>query len=70
MLDSNQDIHSPSPYKRNSHEFLHRRRLSGCPLSLTTSGRAEWVVQDMRSHQRLRERAGAPSPKRTKKEKL
>jgi PHD/YefM family antitoxin component YafN of YafNO toxin-antitoxin module len=56
MLDIAQDIHSLSEFKRNTSEFLQQIRGSGHPLVLTINGKAELVVQDAASYQKLLDR--------------
>ena len=56
MLDISKDIHSLSEFKRNTGEFLEQMRGSGHPVVLTINGRAELVVQDALSYQRLLDR--------------
>src|SRR5258708_21099568 len=56
MLDIAQDIHSLSDFKRNTSEFLQQIRGSGPPLVLTINGKAELVVQDAASYQKLLDR--------------
>src|SRR5437867_2089330 len=53
MIDLSQDIHSLSDFKRKTTEFLVRMRESGHPMVLTINGKAELVVQDAASYQRL-----------------
>jgi len=53
MLDIGKDIHSLSDFKRNTSEFLERMRGSGHPVVLTINGKAELVVQDAVSYQKL-----------------
>jgi prevent-host-death family protein len=53
MLDINRDIDSLSNFKRNTPEFLRRMKDSGHPVVLTINGKAELVVQDAASYQRL-----------------
>jgi len=53
MLDISKDIHSLSDFKRNTTNFLKQMRESGHPLVLTINGKAEIVVQDAASYQRL-----------------
>ena len=50
------DIHSLSDFKRNTGEFLERMRKSGHPVVLTINGKAELVVQDALSYQKLLDR--------------
>jgi prevent-host-death family protein len=57
MIDLSQDIHSLSDFKRKTTEFLSRMRKSGHPVVLTINGKAELVVQDAASYQRLLELA-------------
>ena len=53
MFDIGKNIHSLSGFKRNTNEFLERMRGSGHPLVLTINGKAELVVQDAVSYQKL-----------------
>jgi len=57
MLDFIRDIHPLTDFKRNTPEFLKQLRETGEPVVLTINGKAELVVQDARSYQRLREQA-------------
>jgi prevent-host-death family protein len=57
MLNIEEDIDSLTSFKRNSADFLKRLKDSGRPLVLTVNGKAEVVVQDAGSYQRLVERA-------------
>jgi prevent-host-death family protein len=57
MLDINSDIHSLSNFKRNTPEFLRRLKETGHPVVLTINGKAELVVQDTASYQKLVELA-------------
>jgi prevent-host-death family protein len=57
MLDINRDIHPLTDFKRKTPEFLKLLRETGEPVVLTINGKAELVVQDARSYQRLRELA-------------
>ena len=56
MIDIANDIHSLSEFKRNTSESLARMRSTGHPLVLTINGKAELVVQDASSYQRLLDR--------------
>lgn len=56
MLDISKDIHSLSDFKRNTSEFLDQMRGSGHPVVLTINGKAELVVQDALSYQKLLDR--------------
>ena len=58
MLDLNNDINSLSNFKRNTPEFLRQMKETGHPVVLTINGKAELVVQDTVSYQKLIERAG------------
>jgi len=57
MIDLSQDIHSLSDFKRKTSEFMARMKKSGHPVVLTINGKAEMVVQDTASYQRLIELA-------------
>src|SRR5580658_6300776 len=57
MLDLNRDIDSLSNFKRNTAEFLRQLKETGHPVVLTINGKAELVVQDTASYQKLIERA-------------
>jgi prevent-host-death family protein len=52
-LDIGSDIRSLSDFKRNSREFLEQMRETGNPVILTINGKAEVVVQDAASYQKL-----------------
>jgi PHD/YefM family antitoxin component YafN of YafNO toxin-antitoxin module len=52
-MNLSQDIHSLTDFKRNTPEFLRLLKESGHPLVLTINGKAELVVQDAVSYQRL-----------------
>jgi PHD/YefM family antitoxin component YafN of YafNO toxin-antitoxin module len=56
VLDISKDIHSLSEFKRNTSEFLEQMRGSGHPVVLTINGKAELVVQDALSYQKLLDR--------------
>lgn len=55
MLDLSRDIHPLTDFKRNTTDFLAQLKATGQPLVLTINGKAELVVQDARSYQRLLE---------------
>ena len=57
MLDINSDIDSLSNFKRNTPEFLRQLKETGHPVVLTINGKAELVVQDTASYQKLIELA-------------
>ena len=52
-MDLSRDIHPLTDFKRNTAEFLTRLKQTGRPLVLTVNGKAQLVVQDARSYQRL-----------------
>ncbi len=52
-MNLHRDIHPLTDFKRNTAEFLARLKETGHPLVLTINGKAELVVQDARSYQRL-----------------
>jgi prevent-host-death family protein len=53
MLDIGKDIHSLSDFKRNTTDFLQQMRDTGHAVVLTINGKAEIVVQDATSYQKL-----------------
>ncbi len=55
MISLKNGIDSLSNFKRNTADFLRQLKKSGSPLVLTVNGRAEVVVQDAASYQRLLE---------------
>lgn len=57
MFDLGRDIDSLSNFKRNSVAFIDRLKQTGAPVVLTVHGKAEIVVQDAKSYQRLLEAA-------------
>jgi prevent-host-death family protein len=52
-MDLSRDIHPLTDFKRNTPEFLRQLKETGNPLVLTINGKAEIVVQDAKSYQRL-----------------
>lgn len=52
-MNLDRDIHPLTDFKRNTPEFLRQLKETGQPLVLTINGKAELVVQDVRSYQRL-----------------
>jgi prevent-host-death family protein len=56
MLDITQDIRSLSEFKRETLVLLRQMKDTSRPLVLTVNGKAELVVQDAASYQRLLER--------------
>jgi PHD/YefM family antitoxin component YafN of YafNO toxin-antitoxin module len=57
MLDLSRDIDSLSNFKRNTAEFLKQLKATGQPVVLTINGKAEMIVQDSASYQKLIELA-------------
>lgn len=55
MLDLAKDIESLTNFKRNTASYLERIKESGRPLVLTVNGKAEVVVQDAESYQKILE---------------
>jgi prevent-host-death family protein len=53
MLNISRDIHSLSSFKRNTVEFIEQMKQTGKPVVLTVNGKAELVVQDAQSYQKL-----------------
>jgi prevent-host-death family protein len=49
------DIESLTAFKRNTTEYVKKIKESGTPLVLTVNGKAEIVVQDAQSYQRMLE---------------
>ncbi len=56
-MNLSRDIHPLTDFKRNTPKFLRRLKKSGHPVVLTINGKAELVVQDAASYQRLFELA-------------
>jgi len=52
-MDLSRDIHPLTDFKRHTAEFLTQLKETGQPLVLTINGKAEIVVQDAKSYQRL-----------------
>ncbi|MSQ94062.1 MAG: type II toxin-antitoxin system Phd/YefM family antitoxin [Gemmataceae bacterium] len=57
MIDLSNDIHSLSDFKRKTAKFMTQMKKTGHPVVLTINGKAEMVVQDAASYQRLLELA-------------
>ena len=53
MLDISKDIHSLSDFRRHTSRFVEALRKTGRPVILTLNGRAEMVIQDAASYQKL-----------------
>ena len=49
------DIESLTAFKRNTNEYVKKIKKTGKPLVLTVNGKAEIVVQDAESYQRMLE---------------
>jgi PHD/YefM family antitoxin component YafN of YafNO toxin-antitoxin module len=52
-MNLNRDIHSLTEFKLHTPEFVQQLKETGEPLVLTINGKAELVVQDAVSYQRL-----------------
>jgi len=55
MINLRDEINSLSNFKRNTSEFVEQLKESGKPIVLTINGKAELVVQDAGSYQKLLE---------------
>ncbi len=55
MINLREEIDSLSNFKRNTSEFVEQLKSTGKPIVLTINGKAELVVQDAGSYQRLLE---------------
>ena len=55
MFDISRDIQSLSNFKRNTSDVIEQMKQTGQPVVLTVNGKAEIVVQDARSYQKLLE---------------
>ena len=53
MLNISRDIQSLSNFKRNTSGFIEQMKETGEPVILTVNGKAEVVVQDAISYQKL-----------------
>ena len=49
------DIHSLTHFQRNTKEHILRLKATGRPVVLTVNGRAQLVIQDAHSYQKLLE---------------
>ena len=56
MIDLSKNALSLADFKRNTTKFIKRLVETGHPLVLTVNGKAELVVQDVASYQRILER--------------
>jgi prevent-host-death family protein len=52
-MNIERDIHPLTDFKRNTSDFLTQLKATGQPVILTINGKAEIVVQDAKSYQRL-----------------
>lgn len=52
-MNLNRDIHSLTDFKKNTPAFLKQLKDTGEPVVLTINGKAELVVQDAASYQKL-----------------
>ena len=52
-MNLNRDIHSLTDFKKNTPDFLQQLKETGEPVVLTINGRAELVVQNAASYQKL-----------------
>ena len=52
-MDLSRDIQSLTDFKKKTPEFLRQLKETGEPVVLTINGKAELVVQDAASYQRL-----------------
>lgn len=52
-MDLNRDILPLTDFKKNTPEFLRQLKETGEPVVLTINGKAELVVQDAASYQKL-----------------
>jgi len=55
MINLKDEIDSLSNFKRNTSEFIEQLKETGKPIILTINGKAEIVVQDAGSYQKLLE---------------
>lgn len=53
MIDLSTDIHSLSDFKRQTAKFMTQMKKTGHPVVLTIKGKAEMVVLNAESYQRL-----------------
>jgi prevent-host-death family protein len=52
-MNISRDIHPLTDFKRKTSDFLRQLKETGNPVVLTINGKAELVVQDAASYQRL-----------------
>jgi prevent-host-death family protein len=53
MINLTQDIQPLSTFKRNTNQLITQMKNTGHPIVLTINGKAELVVQDATSYQKL-----------------
>ena len=53
MINLSRDIQSLSTFKRNTSELINQMKQTGNPIVLTVNGKAEVIVQDTDSYQKL-----------------
>jgi len=53
MFDITKDIHSVTTFRRNPGQFMKQLKKTKRPIVLTVKGKAQAVVQDAESYQRL-----------------
>lgn len=53
MIDITKDIHSLTTFRRRSGDFMKQLKKTKRPVVLTVKGKAEAVIQDAVSYQRL-----------------
>lgn len=56
MLNLTRDIDSLSSFKRDTSRFINQMKETGNPVVLTVNGKAELIVQDAESYQKLLDR--------------
>jgi prevent-host-death family protein len=61
MLDLTKDIQAMTVFRRNPSAFMKRLKKTKTPLILTVNGKAEAIIQDAESYQRLLDLAAAAS---------
>jgi len=52
-MNLSRDIHSLTDFKKKTPEFLKQLKDTGVPVVLTINGKAELIVQDAASYQKL-----------------
>jgi len=63
MIDLTKDIQSLTTFRRKSGDFMKRLKKTKRPLVLTVNGKAEAIVQDVASYQRLLDVAALADPR-------